>query len=128
MRKIRAIRDAWKTRDISDEKKKLAFTRTYSPAEYQHLQMGFIPDEMEDKWFIYMEKDCLYFHHSWTGICVYQVCLKRSKDGYEVIETWVNRDPEQYTNTDDQRDITSLNLLIDRFLIGKKDTLPTKSN
>ncbi|MGB8347506.1 MAG: hypothetical protein WCD86_21665 [Ktedonobacteraceae bacterium] len=68
-----------------------------------------------------MEKDWLYFHRSWTGICIYQVCLKRAKGGYEVIETWVNRDPEQYTNTDDQRDIASLNLLIDRFLIGKKD-------
>lgn len=122
MRKIRATRDTWKTRAIPDEKKNLAFTRTYSPAEYQRLQMGFIPDEMEDKWFIYMEKDWLYFHRSWTGICIYQVCLKRAKGGYEVIETWVNRDPEQYTNADDQRDIASLNLLIDRFLIGKKDT------
>ena len=123
MRKIRATRDAWKTRDIPDEKKKLAFTRTYSPAEYQHLQMGFIPDEMENKWFIYMEKDWLYFHRSWTGICIYQVRLEQTKGSYEVIETWVNRDPEQYTNTDDQRDIASLNLLIDRFLLDKKDAL-----
>lgn len=126
MRKIWATRDSWKTRDIPDEKKKLAFTRTFSSTEYQRLQVGFIPDEMEDKWFIYMEKDWLYFHRSWTGICIYQIRLKRTKGKYEVIETWVNRDPEQYTNTDDQRDIASLNLLIDRFLIGKKNTSPHK--
>lgn len=124
MGKLRANRDSWKTRDMPDEKKRLTFTRAYSPTEYRHLQMGFVPDEMEDKWFIYMEKDWLYFHRSWTGICVYQVRLARAKGGYEVIETWVNRDPEQYTNTDDQRDIASLNLLIDRFLIGKKNAPP----
>ena len=121
MRRIRATRNAWKTRGIPEEKKKLAFTRTYSLAEYQRLQMGFIPDEIENKWFIYMEKDWLYFHHSWTGICIYQAHLEHTKGGYEVIETWVNRDPEQYTNTDDQRDIASLNLLIDRFLLDKKN-------
>jgi hypothetical protein len=120
MSKTRANRDSWQTRDMPDEKQKLAFTRVFSSSEYKLLQMGFIPDEMEEKWFIYMEKDWLYFHRSWTGICIYRMHLERAKGGYEVIETWVNRDPEQYSDTDDQRDIARLNLLIDQFLIGKK--------
>ena len=28
---------------------------------------------MEDKWFIFMENGILYFHRSWTGVCIYQV-------------------------------------------------------
>ena len=27
----------------------------------------------EDKWFIYWENDTLFFHRSWTGVCVYIV-------------------------------------------------------
>jgi len=33
--------------------------------------MGLVPEEIEDKWFIYWEDDTLFFHRSWTGNCIY---------------------------------------------------------
>jgi hypothetical protein len=35
---------------------------------FLHTAKGLIPRAMEDKWYIYFENDCLYFHRSWTGL------------------------------------------------------------
>ena len=44
----------------------LVFTRSFTAEEYTCLSRGLIPEVMEDKWFIFMEADRLYFHRSWT--------------------------------------------------------------
>lgn len=46
---------------------------TLTAKEYARLSLGLIPEEMEDKWFIYLEDNKLYCHRSWTGLCTYIV-------------------------------------------------------
>lgn len=43
------------------------------PAEVDRLKRGFVPVQMEHKWFIYFEGDWLRFHRSWTGAFI-MVC------------------------------------------------------
>lgn len=57
---------------------------------------------MEDHWFYYMEDDWLHIHRSWTGYCIFQIHFVHAENGYQTKEIWVNRDPEQYRNTDDK--------------------------
>ncbi len=90
----KATRDSWKTQPIPELNTQLQLERTFTLKEYEHLSWGQIPQEMEDKWFTYLEDDWLYFHRSWTGFCIYQVSLKQIGDNYIVGEAWVNRDPE----------------------------------
>jgi ADP-ribosyl-[dinitrogen reductase] hydrolase len=73
---------------------------------------------MNYKWYIYYEKPYLYLHRSWTGICIYRVKIRENDDNYEIIETLVNRNPEQYDNTDDQKDFDML-LKVFEFLFGE---------
>ncbi len=67
---------------------------------------------MEDKWFMYCEDHKLFIHRSWTGYCIYIVEL--SDNGK--LKTIVNRDPQQYKETDIEQDKLQLNILINRLV------------
>jgi hypothetical protein len=119
-----ATRDSWQSKPMPASKTRLELALSFSPEEYERLCWGLIPQQMEDKWFVYLEDDGLYFHRSWTGIYIYQVRLEASGDGYRVAETWANRDPEQHKNTDDDYDVRLLHYLINRLLLGKDAPFP----
>jgi hypothetical protein len=80
---------------------------------------------MEDKWFIYWKGDTLYFHRSWTGYCIYTVRFVAESDSFRIIEADVNRDPEQYKQTSDERDAEMISYLIDLLLLHKKAVFPS---
>jgi hypothetical protein len=62
-----------------------------------------------------MEDDWIYIHRSWSDICVYQVRLRDN----EVAEAWVNRDPQQYRETNDATDSRFLSSLLARLAHGE---------
>ena len=90
------------------------------------IRQGLIPAEMEDKWFVYWADAVLYFHRSWTGCCIYVVRFVADGEGWRMTEAQVNRDPEQYCETDDAADVRMVSFLIDRLLLrgaGQDDVL-----
>ena len=91
----------------------LALDRRYSDREFARLSAGQIPQEMEDKWFVYYSEPCLYLHRSWTGICVYKVEFKPDERWFVVRNVIVNRDSSQYTETNDVHDSMLLGILLD---------------
>jgi hypothetical protein len=72
---------------------KISLKLRYSSGEMEKICQGFIPAEMEDKWFIYFSDNVLYCHRSWTGYCVYEVYFKAEETGYSITHALVNRDP-----------------------------------
>lgn len=100
--------------------KPIAVDRCYSAEEFDQLKKGFIPQDMDEKWFVYYEEPYLYLHRSWTGFCLYRVELDRGDDGVRISEALVNRDPDQYGGTDDIGDTLRLTALLD-FYAGRKD-------
>ena len=75
---------------------------TYAPLDSLLIARGFIPQEMEEKWFVYMEAGHLLFRRSWTGTLIYVV--EAEWRGHELYlgQVRANRDPEQYGETDDR--------------------------
>ncbi len=120
-----AERTDWKTLELPERRTTIALDRRFSADEMERLRRGFIPEEMEDKWFIFLEDDRLYFHRSWTGICIYVVRLVPDGDGRRMVEAEVNREPTQYTQTDDEQDAATIGSLIDLFLLGQPSIPPT---
>ena len=104
-----AERNDWKTLDMPEQHDTFIFQRPFSSQQMAALRRGNIPQEMEDKWFWFMEGDTLYAHRSWTGICVYRIDFK--PDNNHVVT--VNRDPEQYKCTSTAEDAQQLNSLLD---------------
>ena len=91
------------------------------------IKRGVIPREMEDKWFIYWKDDELHFHRSWTGFCVYKVRFDCEDMGAAAVSATINRDPDQYTNTDDEYDAKMIAYLIDVVLLRRPSRFPSRS-
>jgi hypothetical protein len=121
-----AGRESWKTLPLPERREPLQFDKLLSAADYQVIARGFIPQQMEDKWFVFLESDWLYVHRSWTGVCIYTLRLEAIGDGFRVAEAWVNRDTKQYAylwpisrHTPEQFDVLALEWIIDCLLLGK---------
>ena len=86
---------------MPDERQRIALKREYSAQEFDRIRAGLVPEEMEQKWFIYFEDPWLYLHRSWTGFCIYHVRLELFETRVHVAEVIVNRQPDQYRGTAD---------------------------
>jgi hypothetical protein len=124
----KAQRNAWETRPMPGKTAQLPYACVFSLEEYEKISVGLIPQQMEDKWFIFLEDEWLYLHRSWTGNCIYKVQLLQKEDKYIVTSVLVNRDPEQYGETDINYDAALLNFLIANFLLGRQVPFPVPSN
>lgn len=121
----RATPADWLTNALPSQRATISLERRFSLPEIQRLQRGLVPEEMEDKWFIYWENDTLAFHRSWTGNCIYRVRFAYEGDTYRMIEAEVNRDPEQYRETDDDVDARMISYLIDALLLERNVDFPS---
>jgi hypothetical protein len=123
-----ASRASWKNVPLPEARARIAFARSFDGAEHVRLTRGLVPKEMEDKWFVFHEAPWLFFHRSWTGICIYAVRLRAEADASAVEEAWVNRDPEQYRATDDSHDAAILSFLVEALLLGHDVPFPVRAN
>lgn len=114
----------WKTSPMPELHTALRLDRAFSSEDMSLIRRGLRPDEMEDKWFIYWDRDLLYFHRSWTGVCIYEVRFHVDQHGYRMIEANVNRDPEQYGQTNDAFDARLISYLIDVLLLRHAASYP----
>lgn len=124
MSKKRATAVSWKIRPMPPQHTRLELDGSYTRTEYVTISQGFIPQSMEDKWFIYLEGDWLHFHRSWTGTCVFQLKIIPVEDRYAAVEAVVNRDPSQYRGASDAYDVELMAHLIDQLLLGRFSPFP----
>ena len=101
----RAERSDWNNEVLSSQRITIDLTRTFTENEMNYITMGVIPEQMEDKWFIYWQDDTLYFHRSWTGVCIYMVRFKKVDEQYTIFEADIDRNPEEYKEEDTLKDI-----------------------
>lgn len=114
-----ATRSSWNIEPLPEARARLPYERRFDAAQHERLLRGLVPEQMEDKWFIFHEDGWLYFHRSWTGRCMYALRLRPESDGGSAgDEAWVNRAPEQYANTDADYDTGLLAFLVDRLLLA----------
>lgn len=112
-----ADRTDWKIQDMPKKRDTFILERTFTAQQMAALRRGNIPQEMEDKWFWFMEGDTLYAHRSWTGLCIYRIDFK-SNNKHVVT---VNRDPEQYTCPSTAQDAEQLNKLLNWWIKDNYD-------
>lgn len=123
-----ATRESWTTHPMPEEHARLRASWTFTRKEFERIKRGLIPEQMEDKWFIYYEDGWLHFHRSWTGYCIFQVAFNELDDLIEVSRILVSRDLEQYRESSDEYDLMLLKYMIDSFLLGKVMEFPYKED
>ena len=100
---IKACRTSWKNFPITNPQKIDTFM-VLTDDDFLKISCGYIPMEMEEKWFIFLEDDWLYFHRSWTGYGIYKAQLLKGNCFFYIKEFWAERNPEIWTSND-YRDI-----------------------
>jgi len=123
-----ATRESWKILLLPEIRADLGFTESYTAEDFERIQRGFIPQEMEDKWFVFYEEPWLYLHRSWTGNCIYGVRFQVSNSEVVAVESWVSRDAEHDKETRIEYDRALLTFLIDTLLLGKPTPFPVPSD
>jgi hypothetical protein len=106
-----ATRDTWKNIPI-DNPEKINIELTFSQEQFDKIKNGLIPQEMEDKWFIFYEKNWLFFHRSWTGHGIYKTEIKEKNGSYFINEFFVEKNKEKYSCNSEDEDIDNFTSLI----------------
>ena len=119
-----ASRDSWKTQPMPQQVTILDYDAEFTHKEFERISTGLIPKEMENKWFIFLEENILNFHRSWTGYCIYRVEFEQHEGKHLINVAEANRDPEQYTETNDDADAKLLHFLICNLLLGQQKPFP----
>ena len=96
-----------------------------NPFEAYLIQRGFIPQQMESKWFIYCKDKSIVFRRSWTKFAVYEIGFEVRGNGVCLQRLVINRDPDQYTSTDDGYDKKLALSLLTSFLLKQSGEFPT---
>jgi hypothetical protein len=123
-----ATKDTWINLPI-DNPKHLKINLVFNESEFSKIKNGLIPEEMEDKWFIYYEEGFLHFHRSWTGYGLFKAKITKEPTGYIIRDFWVERNIEKYSNLDDDGYRTTLKLLISNGLLHEPlSSLKTESS
>jgi len=112
-----ATKETWNNIPIVNPKR-IDIDLFFTDKQFSKLKNGLIPQQMEDKWFIYYENEWLYCHRSWTGNGIYKAKLNKVIDGYTIKEFWAERNQENYQNEDDNTDIDTFSFLMARGLLG----------
>lgn len=121
-------KSSWKTLEPPQLREPLGYERVFDDADAERLRGGLVPEAMEDKWFIYFENGWLYLHRSWTGALIYWIKLDGCPAGVRVVESWVNRDPEQCRETDSSYDRLLLDFLLRGILLGHGVAFPIRKS
>jgi len=80
------------------QRAEIELTARFTPEEFARIERGHVPEQMEDKWFVWMGDDLvLHAHRSWSGTCVFEVQFARGDETCDVVGAWANADPEQST-------------------------------
>jgi 8-oxo-dGTP pyrophosphatase MutT (NUDIX family) len=115
-----ACQQDWESaQPLPERRAELAVDLRYGDADMSRIRKGFLPQDMDEKWFFWFGDDVLHLHRSWTGICIYEVRFERMAGGWRATTALVNRDPEQYENTRDDEDRLLLSKMIDVHLLNE---------
>lgn len=115
----------WRIEELPPKRTSIRLDQIFSSQEMKHIRLGCVPEQMENKWFIYWKDSNLIFHRSWTGFCIYVVRFAPEPDGFRMIDAAVNRDPEQYAETSDQKDAEMIVYLIKTLLLHEETPFPS---
>jgi len=86
--------------------------------QFEKISRGFIPIDMDDRWFIFFENEFLHIHRSWTGFGLYKAKVEKESTRYCIRGFWVERNNEKYTNQDDNHDVKLFSSLVAGLLLG----------
>ena len=100
-----ATKDSWNVEPMPDKHTTIPMEVSIPSAAMRIVKYGHIPDAMEDHWFMYCDETTIRYYRSWTGFCIYVAKYEDDGVNCRITELTVNRNPEQYTCTENEHDV-----------------------
>jgi hypothetical protein len=110
-----ADRQSWKNSPAPSMREEFKVAWTFPPAMATRMIAGHIPEDMNDRWFIFLEDGWLLFHRSWTGNCIFGLKLEVLSVGVTITEGWVSRKTDEYSSTDVDKDVELVQTLVNDY-------------
>ena len=107
-----ATKDTWNIEPMPDKHTTIPLDETIPSAAMRIVKQDHIPEAMEDHWFMYCDDPTIRYYRSWSGFCIYIAKYEDDGTHCKITELTMNRDPEQYANTDDQEDVETFLALL----------------
>lgn len=108
-----ATKDSWDIEEMPKQCMTIPAQIPVSNEAMDIIRMGHIPEVQEDHWFMYCDDDTIRYHRSWSGICIYIAhYIKLEDKGFVIDSITVNRNPEQYNETDPTADFELFMMLL----------------
>lgn len=123
-----ATRESWRIKPFPAQREALPLDGRFEGEEVRRLLHGLVPQDVEDKWFVFYEDGWLYLHRAITGSCIYALRLSVEGEVASVAEAWVNTDPGEYTATDRAWDAALLGFLVHDLLAGRPQDFPVRTS
>lgn len=114
-----ATADDWRHFPISPDRRAIPYRDEFTDTEMDLIRQGYIPEEMEEKWFIYVEGNWLYLHRSWTGFCIYMVRFEEQDGRFVVAEAWASQDDTIRNIVSPEHDALQLRSIIRLLLLDE---------
>ena len=114
-----ARRGDWEAHPLTHPESIPPPTRIWTPEELDRIREGYVPEIMEEKWFILMEGNRLFAHRSWTGLGVHEATFTPVDGGYVIESAVVTGDRSEYERRSDQDESLILEMLITGHLLGE---------
>lgn len=112
----KATKNSWEV--IPMDKPKLVYVDLKLTQEhFEKLQVGFMPRNMDDRWFVYFENDWIYFHRSWTGYEIFKAQIYQDNNGYFVKDFWVESNTEKFNLSDEKDMINTFCFILYRIVL-----------
>ena len=87
----------------------------FTAAEFEKIQMGSLPLGMGDRFFIFMENDCLYINQ-WSGEGLYMLWFRPEGDHFLAYQLRISKDPAVSAIRDNREEVrTVMGILMDDF-------------
>ena len=114
---MRARRSSWKAEPLTIPQPIPAPSRVWTDDEMGVIRRGYVPHIMDEKWFIFMEKNRLFAHRSWTGLGVYEATFAPTEGGYVIESAVVTGNEPEYRRKSDETESLTLEVLIANYLL-----------
>ena len=117
----------WEIKEFKDTIR-IDYTETFSNEKFQKIKNGFIPRQMEDKWFIYFHDGYLHFHRSWTGIAFCKVHFQKIETGAKITHILADSELAKLSNSETSYFINAVDQMVSNILLGKSKPYPKPKN
>ena len=120
-----ATKESWNVIDVHDEDfVVIPYDKSFDATQFAQIARGYIPCDMDHKWFIYLENLTLHIHRSWTGAPVFRVAFHGDRNGFRVAKTEVYKESVHSDDGSFGYEIELLDGLIRGWLLEEQVTLP----